>query len=56
MLDDAGENKPVNLVRVAWVVTVLLCLIAVVILALQGYLGYAAVTFTVALAAGLNLL
>lgn len=56
MPSDAGENSRVNLVRVVWSVTVLLCLIAVVVLVIQGYLGYAAVTFTVALAAGLNLL
>ena len=55
MLDDDGKNKPVNLARIAWLVTVLLCLIAVLILVLQGYLGYAGVAFAVALAAALNL-
>lgn len=45
-----------NLIRIAWLVTVLLCLLAVLILALQGYLGYAAVTLAVALAAALNLI
>lgn len=55
MLDDDDKNKPVNLARIAWLVTVVVCLIAVLILILQGYLGYAGVTFAVALAAGLNL-
>jgi hypothetical protein len=50
-----GENKPVDLARLAWLVTVFVCLIAVVILVLQGYLGYAAVTFAVAASAGINL-
>ena len=55
MLDEDDKNKAVNLVRIAWLVTVLVCLIAVLILILQGYLGYAAVTFAVALAAAINL-
>lgn len=50
-----GDNSPVDLARVAWLVTVLACLIAVLILVLQGYLGYAGVTLAVALAAALNL-
>ena len=44
-----------NLARIAWLATVLSGLIAVLILVLQGYLGYAGVTFAVALAAALNL-
>lgn len=55
MLDDDDKNKTVNLARIAWLVTVVVCLITVVILILQGYLGYAAVTFAVALAAAVNL-
>jgi hypothetical protein len=51
----SGENGPVDLARVSWLVTVLICLIAVLILILQGYLGYAGVTFAVALSAGINL-
>lgn len=46
----------VDLARVAWLVTVLACLLAVLILVLQGYIGYAAVTFAVALSAAINLL
>lgn len=45
-----------TLVRISWLVTVLVCLIAVLILVLQGYIGYAAVTFAVAASAAINLL
>jgi hypothetical protein len=45
----------VDLARVAWLVTVLVCVITVVILLFQGYLGYAAVTFAVAVCAAINL-
>ncbi len=44
-----------DLGRIAWVATVLACLIAVLILLLQGYYGYAGVTFAVAVSAGINL-
>jgi hypothetical protein len=51
------DKKPtVDLARGAWLVTVLACLLAVTILVLQGYLGYAGVTLAVAVAAGINLL
>jgi hypothetical protein len=53
---DVGQNTAVDLGRIAWLGTVLVCFVAVLILALQGYYGYAAVTFAVALAAGINLL
>jgi hypothetical protein len=46
----------VDLVRIAWLAAVVICLITVVILVLQGYLGYAGVTFAVAVAAAINLL
>ena len=52
---DPGENTAVDLGRLAWLGTVLVCLITVLILVLQGYYGYAAVTFAVALAAAINL-
>jgi len=39
----------------AWLGTSLACLIAVVVLVLQGYYGYAGVTFAVAVAAAINL-
>jgi hypothetical protein len=50
-----GENTVVDLGRLAWLGTVLACLIAVFVLVLEGYYGYAAVTFAVALSAGINL-
>jgi hypothetical protein len=53
---EADDNTTVDLGRLAWLGTVLVCLIAVLILVLQGYLGYAAVTFAVAVAAAINLL
>lgn len=55
MIEDEGRKSGVGLGRIAWLVTVLVSLIAVVILILQGYLGYAGVTFAVAVAAALNL-
>jgi len=45
----------VDLTRLAWIMTVVACLIAVAILATEGYLGYAGVTFAVAVAAAVNL-
>ena len=53
---EADQNTVVDLGRLAWLGTVMACLIAVLILVLQGYYGYAAVTFAVALAAAINLL
>ena len=44
-----------DLGRIAWLMTVLACLITVVILVLEGYFGYAGVTFAVAVAAAINL-
>jgi len=45
----------VDLARIAWLATVLACLVAVVILALDRYYGYAGVTLAVALSAAINL-
>ncbi len=50
-----GENSPVNLGRIAWLAAVVACLVTVLILVLEGYYGYAVVTFAVAIAAGINL-
>ncbi len=55
VIPPAGENVRVDLGRFAWLATVLACLIAVLILLLQGYYGYALVTFAVAVSAALNL-
>jgi hypothetical protein len=45
----------VDLGRLAWLLTVIACLIAVLILGLQGYYGYAGVTLAVAISAAINL-
>ena len=57
-----GQNKPMdveegtaNLGRLAWLVTVVACLVAVLILILDGYYGYAGVTLAVAISAAINL-
>jgi len=41
--------------RIAWIVTVGICLVTALILVLSGYTGYAGVTFAVAIAAAINL-
>jgi hypothetical protein len=45
-----------QLSRIAWLVTVGVCLITALILLLSGYDGYAGVTLAVAVAAAINLL
>lgn len=52
---DVDDHGSVDLARLAWLVTVGACLIAVAILVVEGYYGYAAVTFAVAASAALNL-
>lgn len=44
-----------DLARIGWLVIVLACLIAVLVLVLQGYFGYAGVTLAVAISAAINL-
>ena len=41
--------------RLAWLTTVVICLITCVLLLLSGYLGYAGVLLAVAAAAAINL-
>ncbi len=41
--------------RIAWLTTVVICLVTCVILLLSGYLGYAGVLLAVALSAAINL-
>ena len=41
--------------RIAWLATVVICVVASLILLLSGYDGYAGVVFAVALAAAINL-
>jgi hypothetical protein len=49
------DNRTVDLARIGWLATVIACLIAVLILVLQGYYGYAGVTLAVAISAAFNL-
>ena len=44
-----------DLARLAWLLTVVVLLIAVVILVLDNYYGYAGVTLAVAVSAAINL-
>jgi len=53
--DTAEQNRGVPLAKAAWLTTVIACVIAVVVLAATGYLGYAATAGCVALAAAINL-
>jgi hypothetical protein len=46
----------VTLGRIVWLLTVIACLVAVLILVLEGYYGYAGVTLAVALSAGINII
>ena len=42
--------------RISWVVTVGICLVAAVLLLLEGYLGYSGVLLAVGAAAAVNLI
>ena len=44
-----------QLPKIAWSVTVFICIVTAVILILSDYFGYAGVLFAVALAAAINL-
>jgi hypothetical protein len=41
--------------RIAWLITVIACLVTALILLASGYQGYAGVTLAVAIAAAINL-
>jgi hypothetical protein len=49
------HNGSMDLERVSWLTTALACLLTAVILLLQGYVGYAGVSFAVAVSAAINL-
>ena len=49
------ENAAVSLDRLAWLITVLACLVTSALLLLSGYLGYAGVLLAVAASAAVNL-
>ncbi len=50
-----SQNTHVDLARVAWLTTVLACLLAGVILLMRGENGYAGVSLAVAVSAAINL-
>jgi hypothetical protein len=54
-MGSARGYPPVPLSRIAWLATVVACLITSVLLLLSGYLGYAGVLLAVALSAAINL-
>jgi hypothetical protein len=41
--------------RIAWLVTTVTCLVAAAVVLVDGYRGYAAVAFAVAISAAINL-
>jgi len=45
----------VQLSRIAWTVTVVICVVAALLLLLSGYQGYAAVLLAVGVSAAINL-
>jgi hypothetical protein len=52
----AWKDGGVTIGRIAWLVTVLVCVVAGVALLLSGYQGYGAVVLVVGVAAAINLL
>jgi len=51
-----GHNSAVPLSKISWIVTVVICLIAAVLLLVSGYQGYSGVLLAIGLAAAVNLL
>jgi ABC-type Fe3+-siderophore transport system permease subunit len=49
------EDTGVPLERIAWMVTVVVCLVTALVTLLSGYVGYAAVVFAIACSAAINL-
>jgi hypothetical protein len=52
----AWDDRPVNLARIAWLVTVGVALVTALLLLVSGYQGYAAVAVAVGASAAINLL
>ena len=50
-----GQNVLMDLGRIAWIATVLVCVVTAAILLFEGYYGYAGVTIAVAASAFINL-
>ncbi len=53
---DETEVSSLGLARAAWLITTSACLVAALVTLIDGYHGYAAVGFAVAVAAAINLL
>jgi hypothetical protein len=51
-----GQNSGVPLSRISWLVTVAICLVAALLLLLNGYYGYSGVLLAVGVAAAVNLI
>jgi len=49
------DHVAAGLGRIAWLITVLVCLVGAAVLGVRGDYGYAGVTLAVALAAAINL-
>jgi hypothetical protein len=50
------QNEGVPLSRISWLVTVAICLLAALLLLINGYFGYSGVLLAVAAAAAVNIL
>ena len=50
-----GENSAVPWSQISWLTTVALCVIAAILVLIEGYLGYFGVLLAVAAAAAINL-
>ena len=50
-----GQNSAVPLSRIAWIVTVAICVVAAILVLLNGYVGYFFVLLAVAGSAAVNL-
>jgi hypothetical protein len=50
-----ARMRGVNLGRISWLATVVVCLVVALTLAIRGDYGYSAVTLAVAIAAAINL-
>jgi hypothetical protein len=55
LVGPARDNAAVTFTRIAWLVTVLACLVTCVAMLLSGYQGYAALVFAVGVCAAINL-
>jgi hypothetical protein len=51
----AWDHTPVRVSRIPWLVTVLICVVAALLLLISGYQGYAAVVLAVGASAAINL-